>query len=568
MDKTQEQLKDFRNFLYIVWNHLGLPEPTPVQYDIAYWMQHGPKRSITEAFRGVGKSYITSAFAAWLLYWNPDMSIMVVSASKQRGDDFTSFTLRLIKEIPILRFLTPRTGQRESMVAFDVGPASAKHSPSVKSVGITGQLTGGRADIIIADDVEVPSNSATQTQRDKLAESVKEFDAVLKPDGVIKYLGTPQTEQSLYNVLPERGYEVRIWPARYPDHSQLSIYGTRLAPWIEEKINLDTSLCGTPTDPKRFNEVDLAEREASYGRTGFSLQFMLDTRLADADRYPLKLSDLIVTEVNQQMAPGKIIWGNDEDCRYNNLPTVGFQGDGFYGPIAKSHNPDEWIEYQGSVMSIDPSGRGKDETAYTVVKMCHSMLYMTDMGGFRGGYDEVTLQGLANVAKKNQVNKIVIEDNFGDGMFSQLLKPYLRETYPVTVEDVKASNQMNKERRIIDTLEPVMNQHRLVVDKNLIQKDFQSVQDLPPEEGLSYQLFYQLTRIMKDKGAIRHDDRLDALAHAVGYWVNQMARGREEALKDHRSNLLDKELEKFMDNALGGSRSKQGQNWTQPFFQR
>lgn len=565
MSNTEEQLKDFRNFLYIVWNHLGLPEPTPVQYDMAYWMQHGPKRSITQAFRGVGKSYITSAFAAWLLYWNPDISIMVVSASKQRGDDFTSFTLRLIKEIPILRFLTPRSGQRESMVAFDVGPANAKHSPSVKSVGITGQLTGGRADIIIADDVEVPTNSATQTQRDKLSEAVKEFDAVLKPDGIIKYLGTPQTEQSLYNVLPERGYKVRIWPARYPDLSQTSIYGNRLAPWIEEQVNDNPEIAGSPTDPDRFNEMDLAEREASYGRTGFSLQFMLDTRLADAERYPLKLSDLIVTEVNQQMAPGKIIWGNDERCRYNDLPTVGFQGDGFYSPIAKSMDPDEWIEYQGAVMSIDPSGRGKDETAYAVVKMCHSTLYLCDSGGFRGGYDAKTLQGLAEVAKKNQVNKIIIEDNFGDGMFSQLLKPYLRETYPVTTDDVKASNQMNKERRIIDTLEPVMNQHRLVIDKQIIQKDFQSTADLPPEEGLSYQLFYQLTRIMREKGAIAHDDRLDALGHAVGYWVEQMARGQEEALKAHKEELLDKELEKFMDNTLGGSRSRDTANWNQPF---
>jgi len=566
MSDQLEQLKDFRNFLYIVWEHLGLPEPTPVQYDIAYWMQHGPRRSITEAFRGVGKSYITSAFAAWLLFWNPDLAIMVVSASKQRGDDFTSFTLRLIKDIPILRFLTPRAGSRESMVAFDVGPAQAKHSPSVKSVGITGQLTGGRADIIIADDVEVPTNSATQVQRDKLSEAVKEFDAVLKPDGIVKYLGTPQTEQSLYNKLPERGYKVRIWPAKYPDPSQVAIYGNRLAPWIEDHIHQDPEIAGRPTDPKRFNELDLAEREASYGRTGFALQFMLDTRLADAERYPLKLADLIVTDVNHTMAPGKIIWANDDRCAYNDLPAVGFQGDGFYAPISKSEDANDWIEYQGSIMAIDPSGRGKDETAYAVVKMCNGTLYLVDIGGFRGGYDEATLTALAQTAKRNSVNEVVIEDNFGDGMFTQLLQPYLREIYPVTTDEAKASNQMNKERRIIDTLEPVMNQHRLVVDKGVIQKDFKSTQDLPPEEGLNYQLFYQMTRIMHEKGALAHDDRLDALAHAVGYWVERMGQHQEEALKAHRDEVLDKELEKFMEHALGGQ-PKNSRNWTDSFNQ-
>ena len=62
-----EPLRDFRNFTYLVWQHLGLPEPTPIQYDIANYLQNSPKRCIIEAFRGVGKSYIT---AADMLYTN------------------------------------------------------------------------------------------------------------------------------------------------------------------------------------------------------------------------------------------------------------------------------------------------------------------------------------------------------------------------------------------------------------------------------------------------------------------------------------------------------------------
>ena len=40
----QTNLKDFRNFLYLVWKHLNLPEPTAVQYDIADYIQHSPQR--------------------------------------------------------------------------------------------------------------------------------------------------------------------------------------------------------------------------------------------------------------------------------------------------------------------------------------------------------------------------------------------------------------------------------------------------------------------------------------------------------------------------------------------
>ena len=172
------KLIDFRNFLYLVWRHLNLPEPTPIQYDIANYIQNGPRRLVIEAFRGVGKSYITSAFVVHQLLINPELKVLVVSASKTRSDDFSTFTQRLIHEMPILNHLKPREEQRASKISFDVGPAAASHSPSVKSVGITGQLAGSRADLVVADDIEIPNNSATQMMRDKLGESIKEFDAV------------------------------------------------------------------------------------------------------------------------------------------------------------------------------------------------------------------------------------------------------------------------------------------------------------------------------------------------------------------------------------------------------
>ncbi|NBV89696.1 MAG: DNA maturase B, partial [Betaproteobacteria bacterium] len=273
---------------------MNLPDPTPIQYDIAEYLQNGPKRCCIEAFRGVGKSWITSAFVCWCLLMDPTKNILVVSGSKSRSDDFSTFTLRLINEMEVLQHLRPGDHQRNSKIAFDVAPAPASHAPSVKSVGITGQITGSRADLIVADDVESQNNSMTQGMRDRLSESVKEFDAVLKPNGRVVYLGTPQTEQSIYNELPNRGYEVRIWPARYPTAKQVDSMGKRLAPKILDDLSHDPSLEGKPTDAKRFSSDDLTEREASYGRSGFNLQFMLDTTLSDQDRYPLKLADLSI----------------------------------------------------------------------------------------------------------------------------------------------------------------------------------------------------------------------------------------------------------------------------------
>lgn len=538
----QDPIKgDFRKFLFLVWKTLNLPDPTPIQYDMGSYLHQGPRRCVVEAFRGIGKSWITSAYVVWLLYCDPQHKVLVVSASKERADAFSTFTKRLITEIDILAHLRTKSGQRDSVIAFDVGPALPDHSPSVKSVGITGQLTGSRANTIIADDVEVANNSATQTMRDKLSEAIKEFDAVLKPNGRVIYLGTPQTEMSIYNLLPERGYEIRIWPARYPTDKQALMYQGRLAPFIE-KHRADNE--GKSTEPERFTDLDLMEREASYGKAGFALQFMLDTTLSDADRYPLKLSDLVVCALNPKKGWADLAWASGPSQIVDDVPVVGFTGDKYYYPMWKS---DDMLDFQGAVLSIDPSGRGKDETAYSVVKMLNGYLYVTQCGGFAGGYDDRTLQQLANLAKAEQVNEIIIESNFGDGMFSKLLTPFIQKTHPCSIEEVRHSKQ--KELRIIDTLEPVLMQHRLVVDEKLIKSDYETAKEP------SYSLFYQMTRLTRDRGSIIHDDRLDALSIAVAYWTEQMDADAELLAGQQKLEAFNREIERFMDNAVGHTRN-------------
>lgn len=542
MTEQHPVLEDFRKFMYLVWKFLNLPDPTPLQYDMAYELQHGDKRGIYEAFRGVGKSWITSAFVCWLLLRDAQLKILVVSASKERADAFSSFVKKLINEMPILQHLKSTEGQRDSMLAFDVGGALPDHSPSVKSCGITGQLTGSRADVIIADDIEVVNNSSTQVARDKLSELVKEFDSILKPldTARIIYLGTPQCEMSLYNQLPERGYTMRVWPAEYPELKKVASYKGALAKYIVKRLSADPTLVGQPTDPMRFGTDDLLERKMSYGKAGYAMQFMLDTTLSDANKYPLKISDLIIQNLNPTMAHMKVAWATSPELCISDVPTVALTGDRFYRPMWHS---DEMHDYTGAVMSIDPSGRGKDETSYAVVKTLTGNLYLTAAGGYAGGYSEETLVNLAETAKRHQVKLIIVESNFGDGMFSQLLKPILGRIYPCTVEEVRHSTQ--KELRIIDTLEPVMSTHRLIVDQKVIQNDFDSATDV------KYSLFYQMTRLTRDRGALSHDDRLDALAIAVAYWTEHMARDNNKAIQQLNSAALDRDLKDFLTNAMG-----------------
>jgi len=541
---TVDQLDDFRNVLCYVWKKLGLPPPTDIQYDLAHWFQHGPRRRVIEAFRGVGKSWIASTYTVDCLRKDPTRQFLILSASKQRADDFSTFALRLIQEIDIFQHLRPLDHQRNSKISFDVAPAPVSHAPSVKSLGINSQITGSRASDIICDDVEVTNNSATTLMREKLQESIKECDAIIKPGGIVTFLGTPQTEQSIYNLLAERGYERRIWPARYPTPEQAGVYGTALAPIIRTHLGKDASLSGKPTDPKRFNEFDLMEREASYGRAGFALQFMLDTRLSDQDRYPLKLSDLAIMDVHPDVAPEKIVWGRSPELEMRDLPCVGFNGDRFYRPLARVG---AMVPYQGSVLAIDPSGRGTNETGYCILKMLNGQLFLPELSGVVGGYEPATLEMLAERAKHHKVNKIVVETNFGDGMFSELLKPHLQRIYPCVVEEVKHYTQ--KEARIIDTLEPVMSQHRLVVDPKVIQADQRVRQGVSAEHQLAYQLFYQMSRLTRDRGSLRFDDRVDVLAIGVKYWTDQMGREVDKAMRDRLLRQSDEGIRKFIASA-------------------
>lgn len=529
---------DFRNFLFLAWDHLGLPEPTPEQYDIAEYLQHGPKKKMIMAFRGVGKSWIYGAFAAWRLLCNPDWKIVCVSASKAAADALSQFVKRLIDEMPILQHLKPRPGQRDSVVVFDVGPARLSKDPSFKSVGITGQITGSRADETIADDIETTNNSLTQAGRDRLLEMIKEFQAIAKPEtGFITYLGTPQSEMSIYNELPARGYDIRVWPVRVPTNPDS--YRGRLAPFIFDMIARGVA-AGTPVSP-RFNEDKLIEAEAEYGRSGFALQYMLDTSLSDADRYPLKLRDLIVMALDREQAPARLMWSNDPKEVIEGIPVVGLTGDRYYRPGWRSN---ESAAYTGCVMAIDPSGRGSDETTYAIVKILHGTLFLVASGGFKEGFSEGTLRGLSVLAAEWKVNTVIVEENFGDGMFSQLLKPVMARIHPCQIEEVKHSTQ--KERRIADTLEPLMNQHRLVVDKAVIDQDAR-------QPDPKYQLFYQMTRLTRERGALRKDDRLDVLAIAVAYWVEHMGRDQDKALAEHREALRDAELRRFTEIFTGPS---------------
>ena len=546
MENPLEALQgDFKLFLIALWQQLELPPPTRAQFAIADYLQHGPKRLQIQAFRGVGKSWITGAFVLWTLFKDPERKIMIISASKERADNMSIFLQKLIIETPWLSHLRPKSDEaRWSRISFDV-LCSPHQAPSVKSVGITGQLTGSRADLMVLDDIEVPGNSMTELMREKLLQLCTEAESILTPksDSRICYLGTPQTVFTVYRKLAERNYRPFVWPSRYPRKDKLSQYEGLLAPQVQEDLEQGVDEWSV-TDPDRFSDDDLLEREAAMGRSNYMLQFQLDTSLSDAEKFPLKMADLIVTSVNPKSAPDQIIWCSDRQNILKELPTVGLPGDYFHAPMQLQG---DWTEYSETICSVDPSGRGTDETAAAYISQKNGFLFLHEMRAYRDGYSDNTLLNILRGCRKYGVTKLVIETNFGDGIVGELFKKHLQMTgQAIDVEEVRAN--VRKEDRIIDSLEPVMNQHRLVVDKKVIEWDYASNKDEAPEKRLMYMLFYQMGRMCREKGAIKHDDRLDCLAQGVKYFTDALSISAHESIKARKAEEWQSMLQDFIDN--------------------
>jgi hypothetical protein len=545
LDKTRltKLVNSFPDYLEYVYSNISLPSPTPLQNRVAEIIGANPDRLILEAARGTGKSWIASIYTTWRLLRNVDEKILIISASGVKAIEIATFVRRLFEEVPLLSHIKPGTENRDSVLAFDIQGAKPSIAPSVAAVGITGQITGRRATLILGDDVEVPANSATELMREKLVQQVSEFEALLIPDlpSSVLMLGTPQSMETIYNKLT---YPTVILPAQVPEAPE--IYDGKLDPWI-----LEQGEAGDATDKVRFPDNVLTERRGFMGTANFKLQYNLDTTLSDAERFPLKLRDLIVHPLDKEEAPLSITYSGSSDNIIKELPNYGFTGDYYHKPL-RTHS--EYAPYDFKIMSIDPAGKGTDEATYAILGVLNGYVYLLDVGGTREGFSDEALLFFANKAKEHKVNTIVPEANWGGGMFYNLFSKVVAAVYPCTIEeDFKVKGQ--KELRIIENIEPLTSNHKLIVNYDLIQKDAEMVQKEPT--NIVYSLIHQFTHLTRDRQSLAHDDRLDALAIACQYVKDMVMVDTENTI-----NQLEKQrIEQFLNEKIYGKVSTSKPNY-------
>ena len=551
----QEHYTDFGDFLHDVQLELYGWETTGIQYDIGDFLQYGGGAIMIQAQRGQAKTTITAIFAVWCLIHAPNFRIMIISAGSKKASEISKGIILIINAMPILACLRPdrNAGDRTSTEAFDVHYTLRGDSmnPSVVCLGVTSNMQGYRADILIPDDIESSKNALTMIQREQLMHLTKDFTSICS-EGRIIYLGTPQSADSIYNSLPGRGYDVRVWPGRYPTQDEENEYGSSLAPYILNKIRENPDLRigggilgdkGKPVDT-RLHEDLLQKKEIDQGLAYFKLQHMLCTKLTDTERYPLKLRDCIFMHLNKTEAPGKITWLPRNDLLIPTYPGSSVR-DEMYRPGFTSN---DLYKYGTIIMYVDPAGGGQngDETVAAVIAFLHGYIFVLDIVGFPGGIREDVLQSLSALSYEYQCNLIQVEKNFGNGALASVWRNVLDVYYQTAsenskhrgplIEDVWESGQ--KELRICDVLEPVIARHHLVINEKLIQYDVESVQKYPLERRATYMLMHQLSRITRNKHSLLHDDRLDAVAGGVRYFTARMAQDANKEVQRKRTEAM------------------------------
>ena len=189
------------------------------------------------AARGHAKSeWFSAVLPAWFIGKKPTTRVVHVTCT----DALASMYSRRMQELmvnPTYRRVfpdLPRPGKKWTESEWQLS-IPGRRDPTWRCAGRGGALTGGRADIIIADDASTLETCRTPGERDRTWEwFTKTLMPMLVPGGRLFVLGTPYNEDDLYQrlrsgglggsgrgmapmVYPAEDAEGKIlWPARFP----------------------------------------------------------------------------------------------------------------------------------------------------------------------------------------------------------------------------------------------------------------------------------------------------------------------------------------------------------------
>ncbi len=455
---TTPATADFLEFAW-VWNAAQGQGTPAVHRRIARWLQArrgaGDRRLLQMAFRGCGKSTLVGLYCAWRLLREPDSRILVLAADHDLAVKMVATVRRVLERHPLCRELLPDQPESWAMDRFTVRRRAVLRDPSMLAQGLSGNITGARADIIVCDDVEVAGNCDTPAKRAELRERLAETEFVLTPGGTVLYVGTPHCSDTLY--LP-------------PGHENAWLVGYRrlVVPLLDA--------AGGSAWPERFAAADIEALRARVGPLRFARQMLLQpvaeaaarldpalvVRYADEPEYREAGGRAQLSLMGRRLVSGGGFWD----------PAYGRPGTGDASVLAATYADGEGNHYlhRLAYLAHDP-----DSPVDPATQQCRAV---------------------AALARELLLPAVRVETN-GIGRFlpALLKREMARAGAPCAV--VEHNSRQAKHARILGALEPALAARRLHAHEAVFRTPF-------PAEMAAW-------RPDAPNGAAR-DDALDALA--------------------------------------------------------
>lgn len=553
---------DFGFFKQELWFDRSLDLVAPlseVEMEIADWAANGPRLRLIIGFRGIGKTYDASSLVCFRGRRDRHRRMAIYAKSIDKVKETAALIRSWLDVVWFLKDLAPDRNSRDKVVAFDFSGAKEDRAHSVSVLGIGGMLEGGRAHSIFPDDIETKSNTTTVEARESLAKITAEFVNILYPDiprerggpidpTEIVGLGTYKHEESVYFKLQDRGYAIKSFPIVYPVPGRRVV---NLATCLARNLIDKPALADTPTVPLRFPEPEVAIRRAS-GRQEFDMEFGLYADLSASNRYPLRLNDLVVMPLHRDKAPISIGWGERDhngSTALQDPPCTGFSDSRLHRPIFIDQ---QWAPYIGTKVWIDPAGRGSDRAAAWAVSALNGYLFAKGRLSRAGGSSEDDMLAFILFARLHAATEIAIESNadtldtyrptFEAVLRRCFLQPGQDQLHPAGwkckltmggADSHITHSTGQKELRMIGALEPITSTHRLIIDPNCLRAE--------PDAEEYQTIQYQFSRITKDRGCLKEDGLLDALAGACKLWNYSLALDPAKAADRKRQDLLEEQ---------------------------
>ncbi len=472
MSKYAVETADFKLFL-VLWNQQQNMTTPQLHLKMAQWLEEawmrGDKRLLLMAFRSAGKSTLVGLFCAWLIYRDPNLRILVLAADFTLAKKMVRNVKRIIERHPLTKNMKPARLDQWASDRFTVKRGRESRDPSMMAKGVSSNITGSRADIVICDDVEVPNTCDSAQKREDLRLRLGEISYVLVNGGTQLYVGTPHHYYSIYADIPreEIGEELVFLDG----FKRLSL------PIFDED--------GQSIWPEKYSVKDIEQIKRDTGANKFESQMMLravnimDGRL-DPDLLQFYDGDLVyVKELgelyigNQKMVSASCWWD----------PAFGSaKGDNSVFAIVFTDMGGNFYLQHLEYIKIDENDQ-TDEA----MQQCRIV---------------------AKLAKEFYLPALVVEIN-GIGRFlPNILRNVLdKANSPCRVREI--SSTRSKDVRILESFDVVLAAKRLFVHEDVRKTPF--VMEM------------REWRPAKSRG---HDDGLDAVAGALSMSPDRIERSR------------------------------------------